>query len=62
MHGMADDNVLFTHSTLLFKKLQEEQKIYESVTYPGAKHGISGKENQKHVFSTVTDFFERHLK
>jgi dipeptidyl-peptidase 4 len=61
LHGMADDNVLFTHSTLLFKKLQEEGKIYESVLYPGAKHGISGKENQKHVFKTVTDFFERYL-
>ena len=23
MHGMADDNVLFTHSTTLFKKLQD---------------------------------------
>ena len=62
MHGMADDNVLFTNSTLLFKKFQDEGKIYESVTYPGSKHGMYGKSNQIHVFSTAADFFERHLK
>ncbi len=61
MHGMADDNVLFTNTTLLFKQLQKAGKIYESVTYPGAKHGISGKENQTHVFITIADFFERNL-
>ncbi len=61
MHGMADDNVLFTNTTLLFKQLQMAGKLYESVTYPGAKHGISGKENQTHVFKTVVDFFERNL-
>lgn len=62
MHGMADDNVLFTNSTLLFQKLQQSGKVYESVTYPGAKHGMSGMANQKHVYATVVDFFERHLK
>jgi dipeptidyl-peptidase 4 len=61
IHGMADDNVLFTNSTVLFKKLQESGKIYESVTYPGSKHGIYGKPNQIHVHKTIADFFERHL-
>lgn len=61
IHGMADDNVLFTNSTMLFKKLTDEGKLYESVTYPGAKHGISGKINQTHVFRTIQDFFKRTL-
>ncbi len=61
MHGMADDNVLFTNSTILFKKLQEQGIVYESVTYPGSKHGISGKLNQTHVHKTIVDFFERRL-
>jgi dipeptidyl-peptidase-4 len=61
IHGMADDNVLFTHSTLLFKKLQQAGKLFESQTYPGGKHGIKGKENQTHVFSTIADFFKRYL-
>jgi len=61
IHGMADDNVLFTNSTMLFKKLQEEGKVYESLTYPGAKHGVSGSKNQTHVVKSMADFFERHL-
>jgi dipeptidyl-peptidase-4 len=62
IHGMADDNVLFTNSTALFKNLQMNGKLYESVTYPGAKHGVYGKENQTHLHSTIVDFFERRLK
>jgi dipeptidyl-peptidase-4 len=61
IHGMADDNVLFTNSTLLFKKLQSAGKVYESITYPGAKHGVYGKDNQTHLYKTITDFFERRL-
>jgi dipeptidyl-peptidase-4 len=62
VHGMADDNVLFTNSTMLFQKMQESGKLYESVTYPGQKHGIYGKANQIHVHRTILDFFERYLK
>ncbi len=62
IHGMADDNVLFTNSTLLFKNLQKAGKLYESITYPGAKHGVYGKENQTHVYKSIVDFFERRLK
>lgn len=61
MHGMADDNVLFTNSTVLFKKMQDLGIVYESVTYPGSKHGISGKPNQIHVNKTILDFFQRTL-
>ncbi|MBL7542331.1 MAG: S9 family peptidase [Bdellovibrionaceae bacterium] len=61
IHGMADDNVLFTNSTLFFKKMQMAGKLYESVTYPGAKHGVYGKENQTHVYTSITDFFDRRL-
>lgn len=61
MHGMADDNVLFTNSTKLFKKLQTDGVVYESVTYPGGKHGIWGRQAQIHVFKTILDFFDRSL-
>ena len=40
MHGMADDNVLFAHSTALMKKLQDLQKPFDLMTYPGGKHGL----------------------
>ena len=40
VHGMADDNVLFANSTALMKKLQDLQKPFDLMTYPGGKHGL----------------------
>ena len=37
---MADDNVLFANSTALMKKLQDLQKPFDLMTYPGGKHGL----------------------
>jgi dienelactone hydrolase len=37
MHGMADDNVLFTHSTRLFGALQKLNKPFDVMTYPGTQ-------------------------
>jgi dipeptidyl-peptidase-4 len=59
---MADDNVLFTNTTILFKELQKAGIVYESITYPGAKHGIYGKQNQIHLYTSIADFLERRLK
>lgn len=60
-HGMADDNVLFTHSTKLYKALQDLAIPFEVMDYPGKKHGIRGKQTQIHLNRTVTNFFDRHL-
>ncbi len=62
IHGMADDNVLFTNSTRLFKTLQDEGILFDSMIYPGAKHGISGEKPQKHVWKTISQYFIKHLK
>ena len=40
MHGMADDNVLFTNSTKLFKALQDGGKDFDVMAYPGSKHAL----------------------
>lgn len=42
VHGMADDNVLFSNSTALMAALQKRGKPFELMTYPGAKHGLAG--------------------
>lgn len=60
-HGMADDNVLFTHSTRLYKTLQDLAIPFEVMDYPGKKHGIRGKQTQIHLNRTITNFFDRHL-
>jgi dipeptidyl-peptidase 4 len=63
VHGMADDNVLFTHSTLLMKALQDEGTQFELMTYPGEKHGLARKPGPgKHYYQMTLDFFERELR
>ncbi len=61
-HGMADDNVLFTHATKLYSALQQATLPFEMMNYPGAKHSIRGKATRIHLYSTIARFFERTLK
>jgi dipeptidyl-peptidase-4 len=61
VHGMADDNVLFVNSTQLIAELQKRDILFNLMTYPGAKHGISGPANQVHVFRTIATFFDSHF-
>lgn len=61
IHGMADDNVLFTNSTKLFKALQSRNVAFEMMTYPGAKHALQERDVSIHRFNLILDFFERSL-
>ncbi|MDB6089388.1 MAG: dpp4, partial [Gammaproteobacteria bacterium] len=62
MHGMADDNVLFTHSTTLFKKLQDLNKPFDIMTYPGSKHGLlRHADTGPHGYATVKRFLDTQL-
>jgi dipeptidyl-peptidase 4 len=61
-HGMADDNVLFTNTTKLIKALQDKNKQFELMTYPGSKHSMRGKKVKVHLNTTIANFFARHLK
>ena len=60
-HGMADDNVLFTNSTKLYKHLQDLAILFESMDYPGKKHSIRGKNTGIHLYKTITNFFDKHF-
>lgn len=60
IHGMADDNVLFTNSTALMSALQKRGQPFELMTYPGAKHGLSGS-NALHRYRLAEDFLGRCL-
>lgn len=61
MHGMADDNVLFTNATKLMAALQERDIAFELMTYPGSKHGLQERWVAVHRFKLICDFFRRHL-
>ena len=61
-HGMADDNVLFTNSTRLMARCQDQGTLFELMTYPGGKHGLSTPAMRKHVFRTIARFLAGHLQ
>jgi dipeptidyl-peptidase-4 len=61
VHGMADDNVLFTNTTRLIDGLVNRGVRFDLMTYPGAKHGISSRAGQRHVYSTIEAFFKKNL-
>ncbi|QNR97174.1 S9 family peptidase [Stenotrophomonas sp. 169] len=61
IHGMADDNVLFSNSTVLMSALQKRGQPFELMTYPGAKHGLSGAD-ALHRYRVAEDFLGRCLK
>jgi dipeptidyl-peptidase-4 len=61
MHGMSDDNVLFLNSTKLFRRLQDLEKPFEVMVYPGAKHGLIRQHDGRHAYATILEFFNRNL-
>ncbi len=63
MHGMADDNVLFTHSTLLIDRLTALDKRFEVLPYPGAKHALLRfPVTGRHGHASILDFLDRNLQ
>jgi dipeptidyl-peptidase-4 len=61
IHGMADDNVTFDHSTRMFAALQEQNADFEIMTYPGQRHGVRPPALQTHMWTTIFRFFDRRL-
>ncbi len=62
IHGMADDNVLFTNSTKLMKALQDDGRPFDVMTYPGSKHGLTRvPATGQHVYAHIRRFFRQHL-
>ncbi len=61
IHGMADDNVLYTNSTMLYRALQARQFPFEMMAYPGSKHSLQERDVSIHRFNLILDFFQRSL-
>ncbi len=62
IHGMADDNVLFLHSTKLFRKLQDLGLPFDVMVYPGAKHGLLRQHDGRHAYAAILKFFDENLR
>ena len=62
VHGMADDNVLFTHSTEVMAALQAQGTPFRFMAYPGGKHGLSGRSTSTHAYRMFADHFTEMLR
>ncbi len=62
IHGMADDNVLFSNSTALMSELQTRGIQFDLMTYPGGKHGLSTTTMKLHAYHAIVNWMDRHLK
>jgi dipeptidyl-peptidase-4 len=63
VHGMADDNVLFAHSTRLYAELQKLGRPFDVMVYPGYKHSLLWQsEVGPHGRHAIANYLERVLK
>ena len=60
IHGMADDNVVFEHSSELIARLQGHAVPFEMMLYPGYTHRVSGPKVGPHLWNTLFAFLARH--
>jgi dipeptidyl-peptidase 4 len=62
IHGMADDNVVFDHSTQLMAAMQEAAVPFETMVYPGQTHKVGGPKVSVHLWTSILNFLERNVK
>jgi dipeptidyl-peptidase 4 len=62
VHGMADDNVVFEHSTRMMALMQKANVPFETQVYPGQTHRFGDRKMELHMWTTALRFFERTLK
>jgi dipeptidyl-peptidase 4 len=62
IHGMADDNVVFEHSTALMAKMQAEAVPFETMVYPGQTHRVGGPKISIHLWTSILNFLNRNVK
>ncbi|MEG3179803.1 S9 family peptidase [Sphingomonas sp. LT1P40] len=62
IHGMADDNVVLEHSTVMMARMQAGAVPFETMLYPGQTHRVAGPGISVHLWTTILDFLDRNTK
>ena len=62
VHGTSDDNVHPQNTVQMVDALIEAGKPYDLLLYPNKTHGVSGETSQRHLFRSIAEFFDLHLK
>ncbi|HMB89601.1 MAG TPA: DPP IV N-terminal domain-containing protein [Rhodothermales bacterium] len=61
IHGDFDDNVHFQNTVQMANALQDANKQFELMMYPGRNHGIYGGTTRLHLFTLATNFIRENL-
>jgi len=61
VHGMADDNVQLQNTLEVVQALQDAGKHFDLMLYHECDHGLRGGNTQQHLFTLMTEYFQRHL-
>jgi dipeptidyl-peptidase-4 len=61
VHGTSDDNVHFQNSIQMIDALIKAGKQFRLMIYPNKTHSIAGKDARVHLFTMITEHFEREL-
>jgi len=61
VHGMLDDNVLYSDTARLYQKLIDNGKYFYSMSYPHDNHSIGRVESRPHVFGTIARYLYNQL-
>lgn len=62
VHGTADDNVHFQNCIEYAEQLVQLGKQFEMQLYNNRNHGIYGGNTRMHLYTRLTNFFNRELK
>ncbi len=62
MHGEADVRAPFRQYQLAVKILQDNNKVFESKSYPNEPHGFRDPANRLDMNRRMEAFFEKYLK
>ncbi len=62
VHGMSDDNVHFQNCTEYAEHLVQLGKQFDMQVYTNRNHGIYGGNTRLHLYTKLTNFFNRELK
>lgn len=61
VHNIQDDNVLFQNTLQMSVALEDAGKQFSVIPYAQKTHGLYGPA-RRHLYETMTDFFEQALK
>lgn len=62
VHGLMDDNVLFTNTDAYITALIEKGVVFDMQLYPNREHSLRGESTRKHLFLKMKDFLDTYLK